>query len=142
MAMHWFTPKSRVVIITGLNLVHTLSMIVSIIIPSYIFAGYQHVDDDDNSEDEGRKLAFRLTFVEFLVSLIAIPGFFVLRNKPPTPPSKIKKTELQVGFFKNLRILMMNRNFLLIIAPFSLYFGCLKSILVLMESLLAPFGYD
>ena len=38
--------------------------------------------------------------------------------------------------------LFKNKNFLLVFLPFSLYFGIMKSYLVIMEVLTAPYTYD
>lgn len=37
--------------------------------------------------------------------------------------------------------LFKNKNFLLVFLPFSLYFGIMKSYLVIMELLMSPFSY-
>jgi len=35
-----------------------------------------------------------------------------------------------------------NLNFMLVLIPFSIYFGMLKAILVIMNYILEPFGFD
>jgi len=55
---------------------------------------------------------------------------------------KIKKIELKAEFFKNMKLLMRNLNFMLVFIPFSMYFGILKALLVIIEQLLNPFNYD
>lgn len=45
MAMSWFHPKSRILIITALNVVNTLSLVVSAQLPGIIFKTYNVKND-------------------------------------------------------------------------------------------------
>lgn len=55
---------------------------------------------------------------------------------------KINKVERKRGMIKIMLRLFKNTNFVLLFIPFSLYFGILKSLLVIMELLMAPYNYE
>lgn len=44
--------------------------------------------------------------------------------------------------FRAMLRLLKNKNFVLLFIPFSVYFGILKAILVIMELLMAPYSYS
>lgn len=120
-------------IITMLNVMHTLAMVLSVYIPGKIVFKSYKPENDNSTFDEGRDLANWLMMLEFLISLTTIPCFLILKSKPLTLPVKIKKVELKAEFFKNMKLLMKNLNFMLVFIPFSMYFGILKALLVIIE---------
>lgn len=140
MAMHWFLPESRIIIISILNLVHTLGMVLSVWIPGKMLGGYDIKVHPDVSE--GERIIRNLMLIEFFISLGPLICILFMRSNPPIPPTNIKKTEIKAGFFKNLRILVRNKNFMFVAVPFSLFFGVLKALLVIIESLMKPFDFS
>ncbi|CAD8109988.1 unnamed protein product [Paramecium primaurelia] len=140
MAMSWFHPKTRIMIITLLNVVNTLSLVVSAQLPGIIFKGYKL--NDDTEYEDGKEKMQNLCLLEFYVSLAIVPSLFLLRSRPSQVPVKINKIERKSGMLKIMLRLFKNRNFVLLFIPFSLYFGILKAYLVIMELLMAPYKYE
>ncbi|CAK64992.1 unnamed protein product (macronuclear) [Paramecium tetraurelia] len=139
MAMSWFHPKTRIMIITLLNVVNTLSLVISAQLPGIIFKGYNLYDDPDY--EDGRSRMQSLCLLEFYISLAIVPSLLMLRSRPKEVPVKINKIERKGGMLKIMLRLFKNRNFVLLFIPFSLYFGILKAYLVIMELLMAPYNY-
>lgn len=79
--------------------------------------------------------------VQFIMSLILIPGIFFIKANPPTPPSGFAKTDIQISFRQAVKKLASNKNFILIFISFSLYFGTLKGLGIIVPYLMIPFGY-
>lgn len=84
----------------------------------------------------------KLIWLEFFISLSIIPCFILLKSRPKETPVKIHKIEKKRGMIKIMLRLFKNKNFVLLFIPFSLYFGILKSFLVVMELLMKPYGYS
>lgn len=64
---------------------------------SLIFHGYK-LDDDTNYE-VGRHLAFKLMYSELLLCIVLLPGLFLIRSNPKTPPSAFANTDIKIPFF-------------------------------------------
>lgn len=140
--MSWFHPKSRILIITALNVVNTLSLVVSAQLPGIIFKTYDELTDRVKDHEDGLERMNKLIWLEFFISLSIIPCFILLRSRPKEVPVKIHKIEKKRGMIKIMLRLFKNTNFVLLFIPFSLFFGILKSFLVVMELLLKPYGYS
>lgn len=82
-------------IITVLNVIHTLAMVLSVYIPGKLVFKSYDPKYDNVTFDEGRDLAHWLMMLEFLISLTTIPCFLILKSKPQTLPVKVKKVELK-----------------------------------------------
>lgn len=140
MAMSWFHPKARIMIITLLNVVNTLSLVVSAQLPGKLFKEY-NLETDIDFED-GREKFNKLVWLEFFISLTIAPCLLLLKSRPAEIPVKIHKIEKKRGMLKIMLRLFKNRNFVLLFIPFSLFFGILKAFLVEMELLMKPYGYS
>lgn len=141
MAMSWFHPKARIMIITLLNVVNTLSLVVSAQLPGKLFKNY-HLAADTTDYEDGREKFSKLVWLEFFISLSIAPCILLLKSRPAEIPVKIHKVEKKRGMMRIMLRLFKNRNFVLLFIPFSLFFGILKAVLVEMELLMKPYGYS
>jgi nitrate/nitrite transporter NarK len=81
-------------------------------------------------------------YYELILAAILIPGIFLMKNCPKTPPSGFANTDVKVPFGEAVKTLFKNKDFVLSMIPFSLYFGILKGFSVVTPYLLEPFGYN
>lgn len=76
--------------------------------------------------------------VEFIMAIICfVPNIFLQQNKPPTPPSH-SATAKRDNFKKAMASLLKNKNYILLLLSFGLYFGIFNGISIILSFLLTP----
>lgn len=75
------------------------------------------------------------------MSLTLIPVFLFIKNNPKTPPSGFANSDHDVGFYHSILKLLTNKNFILILLTFSLYFGTLKGFGLNVPYVISPYGF-
>jgi Na+/melibiose symporter-like transporter len=86
---------------------------------------------------------FRTMLLIYGILALVSGMLFVIfaKNKPPTPPSKNITTE-RVIMLKGLRMLISNRNFMILVLIFFLAMGVFNMITTYIELIVIPRGYD
>ncbi|CAK77267.1 unnamed protein product (macronuclear) [Paramecium tetraurelia] len=139
MAQNWFFPSNRMAVLAACNAFQTFSMVISVLWPAnWIFKDYSY---NDQNKQEGLDLSIQLQYQQFFLSLTLIPVVFLIKNNPKTPPSGFANSDHDVGFYDSIRKLLKNKNFILILCTFSLYFGTLKGFGLSVPYLMSPFGF-
>lgn len=64
--------------------------------PANLF--FNKYDYNGDNKEEGLKISFNLMLWQFLMSLLLIPGLFLLRSNAPTPPSGFANTDKNISF--------------------------------------------
>jgi len=100
-----------------------------------VFHSYKLAKDNE-SFDEGKDLTFKLMLYELIFSVLLLPGLILMKNTPKTPPSGYANTDTKIAFGEAVKALFKNKDFVLTMIPFSLYFGVLKGFSVVTPYLL------
>ncbi len=127
LSANWFPDKERTTA-TGISLIATaigvaLGMVVTPILVVMI--------------------NFRSMLLIYGVLALVSGMLFILfaKNKPPTPPSK-NLTNDRVFVFEGLKMLISNRNFMILVLIFFLAMGIFNMITTYIELIVIPRGYD
>ncbi len=70
-----------------------------------------------------------------------LPNILLLKNKPPTPPSRsgnVKRENVKESLTK----LFTNKDYLILLFIAGVFFGALESIGVVLSNMISPFGMD
>ena len=89
---------------------------------------------------------YSLLFVENIMITIVVTYFFIVyrTSKPPTPPSQIatrNHDSITQGMWNDCKILMNNKNYMLILFIFSLIYSLYAGIGFVISPLLLAFDY-
>lgn len=91
---------------------------------SKILIGTIMWNDDKDPENQMRARSHYEFFImmnALIITLMIIPAFFLFRDAPPTPPSKIAaKIRIHYSFKESARILSKNKSYLLLFLHFNL----------------------
>ena len=116
-----------------MTLVVNVSLIIGIIIPGVMFSNYHATPE---SIEQGKKLTFNLMLVEAIMGYICfLPNIFFQQNKPPTPPSE-SGDMVREPFGQAVRKLFRNKNYMLMLTAFGLYFGLFNAISITLSFIL------
>jgi nitrate/nitrite transporter NarK len=86
-------------------------------------------------------------FILFIVeacfcALTTLLIVFIFQSEPPSPPSSSEKHHLQINIKKDLRSLLINRQYLIMLFSFSIGFALFNAITTLLDELIQPNGYS
>ena len=70
-----------------------------------------------------------------------IPNFLFFADKPPTPPSYTASVQKE-NFTTSLKMLIKSKEYIYLVATFTLYYGGLNILAVIVSFLIKPFGYN
>jgi len=117
-------------------------LIAGLVFPGIFFNDYLIEEDVNNDYENGKGLVKSVMFYEaILASLLLLPGFFFIRDKPPNPPS-ITANMPRMDAKKSLKMLLTDKCSILVIICNMLFFGSFKSLSVLISFLFTPFGFS
>ena len=134
----WFGDKERALSTALGTLALPIGCIAGFVVPASIIS-----ESDTADMIEGRaKFCKYLLIQNCVVTLATVPLMFLVRDKPPTPPSlSASKPELQIELKQELIKLLKNKNYLILCVAFT----CLNSICTCMgavvSSMTFPYGY-
>mmetsp|Transcript_5309 Transcript_5309/g.19860 ORF Transcript_5309/g.19860 Transcript_5309/m.19860 type:complete len:536 (-) Transcript_5309:9426-11033(-) len=79
-----------------------------------------------------------------MASVVAVGGLPFFRSKPPTPANiaSMDQEGKNIGFMRDLWLLVTNVNVLILATTFGLGFGCISSFLSLIGQIVSPRGYQ
>lgn len=118
-----------------MTLVVNVSLIVGILIPGVMFRNYHATPE---TIDDGKALTFKLMLVEAIMGYLCfLPNIFFQQDKPPTPPSE-SGDMVREPFTQAVGKLLRNKNYLLLLTAFGLYFGLFNAISITLSFLLEP----
>jgi len=107
---------------------------IGFLLPGYIVG-------EETSPEIAKPLFLRLLLIEAIIAtVLCVPAFFFLREKPPTPPSPSAEVK-RAPFKQGLKLMVKNTNFLWLLAQQGCVLGAINTLLTVMQSLINPFGY-
>eukprot|EP01065_Artemidia_motanka_P040277 TRINITY_DN5011_c0_g1_i1.p1 TRINITY_DN5011_c0_g1~~TRINITY_DN5011_c0_g1_i1.p1 ORF type:complete len:519 (+),score=138.37 TRINITY_DN5011_c0_g1_i1:69-1559(+) len=126
----WFSEEHRSAATTAASLSQLVGCILAFVLPPAI------IDDEDSN----------LPLLNFVFAVVCTFSFFVavflLRDKPPTPPSLSADAELTVhDFAGDVRTLLRSGSFIRLSLTFGLGLGVFNNMATVMAQLVEPFGY-
>jgi MFS family permease len=127
LSANWF-PESERTTATGISLIATsIGIALGMVVTPILVIG----------------INFRsMLLIYGILALISSLLFMLFaKKKPPTPPSTNLVTD-RVLMFEGLRMLLSNRNFLIIVVVFFVVLGILNMILTYIELIVIPRGFD
>jgi len=136
-AAYWFKPESRVKATTFLSIISPIGFGVGFLIPGMIIG-----DTTNMSTEDFKDRVWDLFFYQALVfTIICAPGLFLFREKPASPPSSSADVE-KTDFKQSFRLVLKNRNFMMLLAFFALSYGSLNALSIVLNILVDPYGYS
>ncbi len=136
-AAYWFKPENRVKATTFLGVISPISLGIGFLIPGLVV-----VDITKSTVDEYKQSVYNLFFYQALIlSILCLPGLFLFKEKPLTPPSYSSETE-KSSFTEAARKCWKNKNFLFLLAFFASTYGALNAFSIVINILVQPFGYS
>ena len=81
-------------------------------------------------------------WIEALIaSVFLLLNIFFMKEKPLHPPS-VSATLARTETKKSLKIILKNKDFILVLLEYGLFFGSFKAISITASFILAPFSFD
>lgn len=118
-------------------MISPISLGIGFLIPGLIVA-----DITTSTIDEYKQSIYNLFFYQSLIfTILCIPGIFLFKEKPLTPPSYSSEVEKSI-FSDAVRKCSKNKNFLLLLAFFASTYGALNAFSIVINILVYPFGYS
>ena len=85
----WFRASQRGGVTQLLTLIVNVSLVLGVLVPGLVFAGYHVKGNDPGSIAHGRQLTFKLMLIEAILGFICfVPNMIFQQEKPPEPPSE------------------------------------------------------
>lgn len=132
-AARWFSPKQRDLATAIVSMANPLGSAIGSLIPSLIV----------NTKEGTSKEFLNLFLIEhLLVALSTIIIIIFFASEPPTPPSPSEEHHQSIHIRQDLRQLLSNKNYLLLLFGFSLGLALINAITSLLYQLIEPFGYS
>ena len=129
----WFSPRNRVKMTSIMSSSYMYGLGTGFLITSIIWQESADKTADTNN------LSNLLLFCAMFSLVISIPVLIYFKEKPENAPSKTAG-ETREGFLEGIFILK-NKNYLFLFIAFSLALGNFISLILMIYSILSPFGY-
>ena len=108
----------------------------------FLIPGLMVADITTSTIDEYKQSVYNLFFYQSLIlTILCIPGIFLFKEKPLTPPSYSSEAE-KSSFADAARKCSKNKNFLFLLAFFASTYGALNAFSIVINILVYPFGYS
>jgi len=98
------------------------------------------VADDANGADGKSQVVDLLMFTAIAGSSLLAPSFLLMREKPPTAPSRGAEKK-KFSYKESLKSLANNKNYLTFLTGAAFLWGTYSVLATVMNPLIAPFGY-
>ena len=137
----WFGDKQRATATTVSSIAIILGTVIGFVFPT-IFV----TDSDKDDHEEAKNKLWKYTLVQSItLTVLTLPVFFLVRNKPETPPSRSARKALkqnQGRILPALKGLLSNPNYWLIMVPYALIFSMHTILGASVGAISDAFGYD
>jgi hypothetical protein len=120
MAGLWFGDHERALATTVTSIASVMGVILGFVFPVLM------VPDDKDRPDIKDKIWFYTLVQSIVISVMALPVFFLVKNQPKTPPSKSAKDVLRMKkrrILESIRKLIRMPNYWAIVLAYSLVFS-------------------
>lgn len=147
-ANYWFADNERARATSLMLVSNPLGIFVSFLIQAvYSSQIKKEIDKSVPATTATKEGVQRMLLFETILTSIGVLYFwFVFRtSRPPSPPSLAatrRKQSITQGMWKDTKILIANRNFVLVLVVFSLVYSIYAGIGFVINPLLVPLGYS
>jgi len=131
----WYPPSERTLSTTLLSIASPFGVAIGFFLPAMTVT---LTGAADGYKDQVNYLMF---IVAIGGTVLLIPSFFLLKEKPLTPPSKSAEKE-KYSYKESLKSLARNKNFLLFLTTVGFTWGVYNILATMMASIIKPFGYN
>jgi FLVCR family feline leukemia virus subgroup C receptor-related protein len=135
----WFGDNERALATTVTSVASVMGVIIGFVFPVLI------VPDKETDPNFIDKLWLYTLVQSILISALAIPIFFLVKNQPKTPPSKSAKDVLRMKkrkILESIKKLVLMPNYWVIVVAYSLIFSCYIVLGASVGAISDEFGYD
>lgn len=139
MAGIWFGDHERALATTIISVASVMGIIFGFVFPTLFIT-----DKDREDPELENKLWLYVLIQSSVITGLAIPIFFLIRNKPSSPPSKSAKDVLKMkrrGMIESMKKLLVIPNYWVVVASYS----CIFSIYIVLGASVGAvsneFGY-
>jgi len=140
LASAWFGDKERALATSVASLSLPFGALLGFVTPS-IFIEKRF--EEPSLHDEGLKQFSYYLFVQnVIITLFCIPSLFLIKDKPPSPPSCVAEVEDDMRFSEGLRDLFTNVNYIHVTLNFSLVYSIYGAIPSILSQMTEPYGYS
>ena len=125
----WFGENENAIATTLGALAVPLGCLTGMVVPSFFIPPLEQVDpteelDDLTKQEYVKKIYNYLLWQNIIITVLAVPILFFVKNAPKSPPSKdASKAPVQSNCWKDTKKLFTNWNFLILSLSFSFLYG-------------------
>lgn len=130
-ASRWFAPEQRDIATAICSMANPLGTAVGSVLPSLFVP-----------DGSSQQFFILMTIEAAFNTLAALLVIIIIRSKPPTPPSPSEEYIQPVVVKQDLRRLLTNRHYLILLIGFSVGLGISNSMINLLYQLIQPSGYS
>mmetsp|Transcript_7473 Transcript_7473/g.6616 ORF Transcript_7473/g.6616 Transcript_7473/m.6616 type:complete len:216 (+) Transcript_7473:1-648(+) len=135
----WFSDGEQALATTLGSLAQPIGAVIGFLLPLPFIS-----DDDGKSADGESKFLFYVLIQSIVITVLGAPIIFLIRNKPPTPPSasavELESIKIQ-SQLKSIWALLKNPAFLAILGTFSCLFSVYITLGATVGQLTDQFGF-
>lgn len=132
----WFGDGERAIATTVGALAMPLGSIGGFILPAIL------VPDSTSTDPEGKSVIENYILIQnIVITVMALPILFLIRNKPPTPPSA-SSVSRKMGLCESMKRVFMNKDCVFVILAFSFCYSLYMTLGSVVGPFTAVFGYD
>lgn len=131
----WYGPSGRALSTTLLSLGAPIGVGAGFFMSGFFVNKYDTID-------QGLNQVFDLMwFTATRGTILLLPALFLMKEKPPTPPSAGAAKE-KYSYKESLNQLSKNQNFLIFLGGVAFFWGTYSSLATIMNPLISPMGYE
>lgn len=130
----WYSAEGRALSTTLLSIASPIGVGIG------FFMAHLFVADNAEGVNGKSQVVNLLRFTAIVGSSLLAPSFLLMREKPPTAPSRGAEKQ-KFSYKESLKSLANNRNYLTFLAGAAFLWGTYSVLATVMNPLIAPFGY-
>jgi len=131
----WYGPEGRAISTTLLSLGAPIGVGAGFFMSGFFVNKY-------DTKEQGLEQVWDLMwFTAVWGTILLLPALFLMREKPPTPPSAGAAKE-KYNYKESLKQLSQNKNFLIFLGGVAFFWGTYSSLATIMNPLISPMGYE
>jgi len=135
----WYPPEERTISTTLLSIASPFGVAIGFFLPT-IFVPATVADTAADKTYYLQQVQHLMLIVAIGGTALLLPSFFLMKEKPLTPPSKAAEKE-KFSYKDSLKSLIRNKNFLVFLATVGFTWGVYNVLATTMNPLIAPFNY-
>ena len=115
--------------------------VISGLLPGIWIGDYEVSKDRVNVEEGEQRIIQLMGLHAIICTALILPSIIAFKEKPPSPPSFTAEQKRE-EFFKSLKVIVKNKNYILMMVNYSLLCGGFIALSSILSYITHPFGFN